>query len=166
LPPQDGRVRRERADDAASHLKASDVLGFGAFRALRQLEFHIVAFRKGLEPVAGDARVMNEDVISPFLFDESEALLIVEPLDFASCHALKPPDSELPKKPPGQAENLRRVAQAHSLNTAQCERGRYELIRPTGNKPLALLYNLPEPSRIAVAGQEEKVRVARGKVAF
>src|SRR5581483_3311090 len=75
-----GRRRERRLDDA-------NVRGLGALRALRCLELDLRAFGQGLEALAGDARVVHEEILRAVLRrDEAVALLVAEPLDGSGCH--------------------------------------------------------------------------------
>ena len=56
-------------------------LGLRAFRPLRDLELDLLPLIEGLEAVALDGAVVNEDVGRAGLLDEAVALRVVEPLD-------------------------------------------------------------------------------------
>ena len=65
-----------------------DVIGLWTFLTLRDVELHCVAFLQGLEPLALDGGVVNEDVRPPILADEAVTLGVIEPFHFSlkSCH--------------------------------------------------------------------------------
>src|ERR1041384_2782152 len=69
----------------------ADVRCLTAFRPLGDLELDRLAFAQRTVAVAGDAAVMDENVLAVLLRDEAEALLVAEPLD-GSAH-VSPPSS-------------------------------------------------------------------------
>src|SRR5687768_9459644 len=50
------------------------------------VEFHLLAFCKGLESVHRDCGEMHENVLSAFLFDEAITLGVIEPLHLSHGH--------------------------------------------------------------------------------
>jgi hypothetical protein len=75
-----------RANAQLWRLHTLDVFGFQPFFAGNNLEGHDVAFIEGFEARTDNGRVMHKDVLAGILGDETEALFIVEPLDFATGH--------------------------------------------------------------------------------
>src|SRR5205085_10877245 len=64
-----------------------DVRGLRPLRALAGLELDLRAFDEGLEALASDLRVMDEQVLPALLgLDEAVALRVVEPLHGSGCH--------------------------------------------------------------------------------
>src|SRR5918999_1556314 len=70
------KLAREGGDSHLHHL-----LGLRALRPLRDLELDLLALFEGLEAVALDGAVVDEDVGRAGLLDEAVALRVVEPLD-------------------------------------------------------------------------------------
>jgi hypothetical protein len=77
-----------------------DVLGLKAFIALNDIELDLLSFDEGAVAVHGDLRVMNEDVVSALALDETEALLIGEPLNGALSQRflLEPATAQAPSR--------------------------------------------------------------------
>jgi len=69
-----------------TQLDDRDIRGSRSFRPLHDVKGHPVAFIKRFEAVCNDCRVMNENIRSTFLLNESEALTAVEPLDRSIIH--------------------------------------------------------------------------------
>src|SRR5438552_221319 len=65
-----------------------NVLSLETFGTLSDGEFHTVAFFQGLVPVADDGRIVDKHIPAGSPLDESESLLVVEPLYFALLFAL------------------------------------------------------------------------------
>jgi hypothetical protein len=63
-----------RLDDA-------NVLGFLSLAARGDVELHALAFAEGLEAVALDVRVVDEDIVPLIAGDEAVPLLSIEELD-------------------------------------------------------------------------------------
>src|SRR6202795_5107043 len=75
--------------DYASSLLRSDVDRLGAFLALARLVLDLGTLGQRLEAVAGDVRVMHEEILAAVLGgDEAVSLGIVEPLDGTGCHVI------------------------------------------------------------------------------
>ena len=71
-----------------------DVCRFRTFGALPGLVFHFLAFLERAEPFRLDVHVMNEKILAPIVgLDETEPLLLIEPLHCALCHGIPPFDS-------------------------------------------------------------------------
>ena len=62
-----------------SHLR--DFFGLWSLRTLRHLELDFLTFFEGLEAIALNGAVMNEDVGRAWLLNEAIALRVVKPLD-------------------------------------------------------------------------------------
>ena len=81
----------------ARHFCASarpDVCRFRTFGALPRFVFHFLAFLERTEPLRLDVHVMNEKILAPIVgLDETEPLLLIEPLHCALCHGIPPFDS-------------------------------------------------------------------------
>lgn len=82
--PLRGRPKRCPLKDSAA--EPLDLARLGSLGTLGHLEFHSLPLGQGLESGALDRRVMNEDVGTVFLGDETVALSVIEPLDRASGH--------------------------------------------------------------------------------
>src|SRR5688500_6514224 len=75
-----------------SVLNGDDVERLGALLTLPRLELDLGALGEGLEALAADAGVVDEEILTPVLrCDEAVALRIVEPLDCSCCHRNTPP---------------------------------------------------------------------------
>src|SRR6266849_10979859 len=73
--------------DYASSLLRNDIDRIGALLALARLVLDLGTLGQRLEAVAGDVRVMHEEILAAVLGrDEPVALGIVEPLDGSGCH--------------------------------------------------------------------------------
>jgi len=70
----------------ALRLAAFDVLGLRALFALDYVELNRVTLGEGLEPFALDSGVVDEHVRPAVLFNEAEALAVIEPLHFSCSH--------------------------------------------------------------------------------
>jgi len=71
-----------------------DVCRFRTFGALPRFVFHFLAFLERPEPLRLDVHVMNEKILAPIVgLDETEPLLLIEPLHCALCHGIPPFDS-------------------------------------------------------------------------
>jgi hypothetical protein len=83
-----------------------DVIGLQALVALDDLELDLLSFDECAISIHGDLGVMNEDVVSALSLDESEALLIGEPLDGAlSQHfLLEPTTAQAPSRQPSSGD--------------------------------------------------------------
>src|SRR6266576_6034550 len=78
----------------ASSLLRNDVDRLGALLALARLELDLGTLGQRLEAVAGDVRVMHEEILAAVLGgDEAVSLGIVEPLDGSGCHVISSLDS-------------------------------------------------------------------------
>jgi hypothetical protein len=70
-------------------LLRNDVDRLGALLALARLVLDLRALGQGLEAVAGDVRVMHEEILAAILGrDEAVSLGIVEPFDGTGCHVI------------------------------------------------------------------------------
>src|SRR6187402_147262 len=64
-----------------------DVGRLGALVALARLVLDLRALGEGLEPVAADAAVVDEEILATILRgDEPVSLAVVEPLNGSACH--------------------------------------------------------------------------------
>ena len=72
-------------------LKFYNVCSLQAFRAVRNIKTHGLAFRECLETCSLDCGVMNENVCAIFLGYEPKTLGIIKPLNSSLCHAKTPP---------------------------------------------------------------------------
>src|ERR1043166_3074383 len=79
--------------------EARHVAGQESLRTLEDFELDDFAVVQSPEPVRRDRGVVDEDVLTRFLFDESEALAIVEPFHAASRHGMNAPATGF--TPPG-----------------------------------------------------------------
>src|SRR5690349_9694333 len=79
-PFREPGLRRVLSGDA-------DGVGLRTLLALDDLEGHPLPLVEALVPVHLDGRVVDEDVLAAVDGDEAEALLGVEPLHGALCHA-------------------------------------------------------------------------------
>ena len=80
--------------DYVSSLLRSDVDRLGALLTLARLVLDLGTFGQRLEAVAGDVRVMHEEIFATVLGgDEAVSLGIVEPLDGTGCHVISSLDS-------------------------------------------------------------------------
>ena len=68
-----------------------------AFGTLDDIEADALAFGQRLETARLDGAVMHENIPAFILFDESKALLLIEPLHFTFWHRLHPPFFNFPK---------------------------------------------------------------------
>jgi hypothetical protein len=59
------------------------ILSLRAFWTLRDLEFDLLALFEGLEAVALNGAIVNEDVRGAWLLNKTIALRVIEPLDLA-----------------------------------------------------------------------------------
>src|SRR6476661_3631903 len=75
-----GRARGAGVSDLA------DVGGLESFRALHDLELHVVALGERAEALGDDGGVVHEHVFATVLRYEAESLRIVKPLDRALRH--------------------------------------------------------------------------------
>jgi hypothetical protein len=74
-----------------SSLLRNDVDRLGALLTLARLVLDLGTLGQGLEAVAGDVRVMDEEILAAVLGgDEAVSLGIVEPLDGTGCHVFPP----------------------------------------------------------------------------
>jgi len=72
-----------------SSLLRNDVDRLGALLALARLVLDLGTLGQRLEAVAGDVRVMHEEILAAVLGgDEPVSLGIVEPLDGSGCHVI------------------------------------------------------------------------------
>jgi hypothetical protein len=69
--------------------------GLKAFGALRDFEFNLISLVQGFEPLPLNGRVMDEYILRTFHFNESNPLLLVEPLDSTFCDYSFPSKSDL-----------------------------------------------------------------------
>jgi hypothetical protein len=75
--------------DYVSSLLRNNVDRLGALLALARLVLDLGTLGQRLEAVAGDVRVMNEEILAAVLGgDEAVSLGIVEPLDGTGCHVI------------------------------------------------------------------------------
>src|SRR5215216_8197603 len=91
---------RERLHDLAfefdflffsQELDDLDVRGLRALAGLAELVLDLRALRERAETVTRDTREVHERILSPVVGgDETEALLVAEPLDDTSCHTTPP----------------------------------------------------------------------------
>ena len=88
-----GRYKRASPRDTKKYpfesmlqLNYGDINSGGPFCPLLDVEAHPVTFIEGSEALGIDCRVMNEDIRSIFLFDETEALAITEPFNSPTGH--------------------------------------------------------------------------------
>src|SRR4051812_28036029 len=73
-------------------LDGDDGLRPEALCTLDGVVLHLRALSKGLEALAGDRRVVDENVLATlFRGDEAVPLRVVEPLNGSSCHKKTPP---------------------------------------------------------------------------
>src|SRR3954452_3554876 len=80
------------APASATELDGDDVLRLGAVGPLGSVELHLRTLGERLEAVAGDGRVVDEQVLALVRRgDEAVPLRIVEPLDGSGCHEKTPP---------------------------------------------------------------------------
>src|SRR2546423_1926376 len=89
-------LRADRTATAAVRSRAlcerAHVRRLRALLPLRRLELHLRSLRQALEALAGDAAVMDEEVLAAIVGrDEAIALLVVEPLDGSCCHLFSLP---------------------------------------------------------------------------
>jgi len=66
---------------------ALNVFGFGTFIAGNDVKRHFISFVQGLETLADDGGVVNEDVLAWILCYEAEAFFVVPPFNFAAGHS-------------------------------------------------------------------------------
>jgi hypothetical protein len=71
-------------------LRTPDVLRLRALWTLGHVEFDLFTLRERFETFALDAGVMDENVRAALLLNETETLLVIEPLHFALCHGSTP----------------------------------------------------------------------------
>src|SRR5918994_579687 len=87
--PAPPRPRARRGDPVSQRrcLDGDDVVGLRALLALAGLELHLRTLGQGLEALAADAGVVDEEILASVLRrDEAVALRVVEPLDGSGCH--------------------------------------------------------------------------------
>ena len=85
------RRRRLAAPPPATRgvtLCLTDVRRLQSLRTADDVELQPLAFGKRLEALARDRRVVNEDVLSAFLLDETKTLGLVEPLHGTCSHSV------------------------------------------------------------------------------
>ena len=82
---KDGGTPSFRSVVARTILDRDDVRGLKTFRSLDQIELDLSSFRKRAEALRLDRGEMDEDVLSRFRGDETEALRIIEPLHFTGA---------------------------------------------------------------------------------
>ena len=63
-----------------------DVFSLGTFGCVFDFETHPLTFRQDLETITGYGAIMDKNVLSAILLDETKALLLVEPLHFSFWH--------------------------------------------------------------------------------
>src|SRR6476619_699366 len=79
----------ERRPPTKLGLERRDVRGARALRALLGLIRDLGALCEGLEALAGDGAVVDEEVLGPLVGrDEAEALVVAEPLDGSGSHVV------------------------------------------------------------------------------
>ncbi len=76
-------------------LEFDHVCGFGAFRTVDYIEADRLALRQGLETLILDCRIMDKDVASLLLRNESETFRCVEPLHGPFRHARNTSSAEM-----------------------------------------------------------------------
>src|SRR5688500_1755198 len=92
-------------------LERLDVRGVGALGADLSLVADLRALGERLEAVAGDARVVHEQVLALIVGrDEAEALVVAEPLHGSGCHFVFPPGRSVRAKRGRCEEQLLRDA--------------------------------------------------------
>ena len=74
------------------------VRGLLAFRSLRDIELHFLAFLQRLETITLDDAVMHEYILAILRRDEAIALGVIKPLHFPFCHSLLPPPAKINSK--------------------------------------------------------------------
>src|SRR5215471_7552019 len=74
-------LRRTACSAHDAHVLRLETLG-----APLHFELDRLTFREAAKPVGDDGGVMAEHVLATLLLDETEALRIIEPLDYARCH--------------------------------------------------------------------------------
>jgi hypothetical protein len=67
-------------------LDGGDVNGRKTLVGLFEFKLDFVAFAQRLETVGLDLGVMNEDVLSEFLFNEAKTFVVIEPLNSTGIH--------------------------------------------------------------------------------
>ena len=65
---------------------ALDVLSFGSFRARHNIEHDSLTFVQRLKTSPCNRRMMHKHIRPPFLHDEAEPMLVIEPFYFATGH--------------------------------------------------------------------------------
>ena len=76
-----------------------DVRSRGAFRALLDIERHLVALLQGFETGARDGGVVNENIGSVFAFNKTITFFLIKPLDGPLRHLLHHPFSIIDRNP-------------------------------------------------------------------
>src|SRR5581483_8864872 len=77
-----------------------DVRGLRALLPLRRLELDLRALGEGLEALAGDAGVVDEQILRSVIGgDEAVPLLVAEPLHSSSCHEFTSPCYHRERRP-------------------------------------------------------------------
>src|ERR1700722_8347840 len=84
--PRSTSLRRRNLFRIARLRDFLDVRRVQALGAGANLELHELALGKGLKAVHRDRREVHEDIFAAVLFDEAEALGVIEPFHFALCH--------------------------------------------------------------------------------
>src|SRR5262245_10568299 len=74
----------------SGRLRLPDVRGLEPLGPLHDVELQALALGQRLEAFARDRRIMNENVFSAFLLDETETLCFVEPLHIPNRHSDSP----------------------------------------------------------------------------
>src|SRR3954468_8449843 len=83
----DRRIGRPPFESSSSPLKRGDLRGSGALGARLGDVGHLRALGEGLEPVAGDGAVVDEQVLGAVIGnDEAEPFVVAEPLHCAGAH--------------------------------------------------------------------------------
>jgi hypothetical protein len=75
---------------AGSRGSTLDVLSLQSLVAFHHIELDDFTLIQGFETLTEDRGVMHKDILTGFLDDKAEALLVVEPLDLAAGHKLSP----------------------------------------------------------------------------
>src|ERR1044072_1761531 len=80
--------------DRAVSGRCLDVRCLFAFRALHDLEGHLLTFLEGFEPIHLDGREVCKQILTTLVRrDESETFCVIEPFDRTSCHSNFPCNS-------------------------------------------------------------------------
>src|SRR3954471_3079834 len=83
----DRRIGRPPFESSSSPLERGDLRGSGALGARLGDVGNLRALGEGLEPVAGDGAVVDEQILGAVIGDdEAEPLVVAEPLHCAGAH--------------------------------------------------------------------------------